>query len=87
MDFYVLIPSDEADVPVKREGYSGDGATYWIAPGGVLVAGGFNDDTFRRWRVYAPGTWVGVESDKAPMRPADPRDGAADDPSTGQHFN
>ena len=92
MDFYVVIPDDQQSVPageqlVKREGYSGDEATYWIEPGGVLVAGGLNDDSFRRWRVYAPGTWIRVESDQAPMRPAELRNRAADDPSTGRHFS
>lgn len=43
-------------------------ARYWVEPGGVLVAGGFNDDSFRRWRVYPPGTWLLVESDEAPVR-------------------
>ena len=48
MDFYVVKPDGEHEGEVTRDGYSGDDARYWVEPGGVLVAGGFNDDSFRR---------------------------------------
>jgi hypothetical protein len=91
MDFYVVIPDNQHPAPgdeplIKREGYSGDDATYWVEPGGVLVAGGLNDDSFRGWRVYAPGTWIRVESDQAPMRPAESGNAVECDPSTGRQF-
>jgi hypothetical protein len=91
MDFYVVIPDDQpgtppGEKPIKHVGYSGDDAAYWIEPGGVLVAGGLNDDSMRRWRVYAPGAWIQVQSDEAPVRSADLRNGTDDDPSTGRHF-
>uniref|UniRef100_A0A5Q5BSM2 Uncharacterized protein n=2 Tax=unclassified Mycobacterium TaxID=2642494 RepID=A0A5Q5BSM2_MYCSS len=77
MDFYVVKPDVEHEGEVTRDGYSGDDARYWVEPGGVLVAGGFNDDSFRRWRVYAPGTWLQVESDQAPARPGELPSGTA----------
>ena len=38
----------------------------------MLIASGYSEDSYRSWRVYAPGTWLRVEANGSPAVQGEP---------------
>lgn len=72
MDFYVVRPDPDHEGEVTRDVFYGADARYWFEQGGVLVASGHNEDSYRSWRAYAPGTWLRVEANGSPAVQGEP---------------